>query len=114
MLKSSTTTDRVESLLRGMRPVHPGEILRFEYLEPLSISASALARALGVPPNRITSLVNETRAVTAETALLLAKYFRTSAELWLNLQRAYDLRTAQRDKGLAQKLAKVKPHSRAA
>jgi antitoxin HigA-1 len=113
MLKSSTITEGA-SLLRGMRPVHPGEVLRCEYLEPLALSASALARALGVPTNRVTALIHETRGMTAETALLLSKYFRTSAEFWLNMQRSFDLRTAEQNKQLTRKLAKVKPHKSAA
>jgi antitoxin HigA-1 len=97
-----------------MRPIHPGEILRHEYLQPLELSASELAQALGIPTNRITAVLNETRAVTAATALLLSRYFRTSAEFWLNLQRSYDLRTAERDRTLARRLAKVKPRKLAA
>lgn len=81
-----------------MRPIHPGEILQ-EELETLQLSARQLARALDVPPNRITSLLHQTRALTADTALRLARYFETSPEFWLNLQAAYDLRTAQRRHG---------------
>ena len=79
----------------GMRPIHPGEILSEEYLVPLELSASALARALGVPPNRVTEIVAGDRAVTAETALRLARCLRTTPEFWMNLQTAYDLRTAE-------------------
>src|SRR5689334_17481812 len=79
----------------GMRPIHPGEVLREEYLAPLDLSASALARALKVPPNRVTEILNEQRAVTAETALRLARCLGTSPEFWLNLQSAYDLRKAE-------------------
>jgi addiction module HigA family antidote len=79
----------------GMRPIHPGEVLREDFLVPLSLSASALARALRVPPNRVTGLLNETRAVTADTALRLARFFNTSAEFWLNLQSTYDLRSEE-------------------
>ncbi len=77
-----------------MRPVHPGEILREELLG-LGISATALAADLGVPANRITTILNGQRGVTADTALRLARYFGTTAQFWLNLQVACDLRTTQ-------------------
>jgi addiction module HigA family antidote len=77
-----------------MRPVHPGEVLLEDFLVPLRMSANALARLLRVPPNRISSIVKGRRAVTADTALRLARAFETSPELWLNLQQAYDLRVA--------------------
>lgn len=76
----------------------PGELLRSEFMEPLGLSANALARALHVPPNRITAILNGNRAITADTALRLARYFGTSAEFWLNLQSDYDLRLARREK----------------
>lgn len=85
----------------GMRPVHPGEILKAEVIEALGLSASALARALGVPTNRITALVNEERALTADTALRLARYLGGEPEFWLNLQSAYDLKIAARESGRA-------------
>jgi addiction module HigA family antidote len=84
-----------------MRPIHPGEILREEYLVPLALSANALAQVLGVPANRISGIVAGKRAVTADTALRLARAFKTSPEFWLNLQQAFDLRTAQRTVGPA-------------
>jgi addiction module HigA family antidote len=83
-----------------MRPIHPGEILREEYLVPLGMTANALAGALGVPANRITMLVREARGITADTALRLARYFGTTPELWLTLQAHYDLRVAERDVGV--------------
>ena len=79
----------------GMRPVHPGEILREEYMVPMGLSANALARALGVTPARINDIVRERRGVTADTALRLARYFGTDAPSWINLQTAYDLRVAE-------------------
>jgi addiction module HigA family antidote len=79
----------------GMRPIHPGEILREEFMAPLKLSASALARSLNVPPNRVTAIVNGERAVTAETAYRLALAFDTTPEFWLNLQTAYDLRSEE-------------------
>ncbi len=79
----------------GMRPIHPGEILKAEFMEPMELSASEIARALGVPPNRVTSIVNGERAVTAETAMRLSRAFDTTAEFWMNLQAAYDLRSEE-------------------
>ena len=76
--------------------VTPGEILKFEFMQPLGLSARALARSLGVPANRITEIVNGTRAISAETALLLGQRFGTSAELWMNLRTAHDLEEARR------------------
>lgn len=80
-------------------PIPPGEILYEEFLQPLGISMNALARDLDVPPNRISEIVNGKRAVTADTALRLSRYFGTGAELWLNLQTDYELRVARRDHG---------------
>jgi addiction module HigA family antidote len=74
----------------GMRPSHPGEVLREEFLNPLGISAHALAMGLQVPAPRINDIVRERRAVTADTALRLAKFFGTSAEFWTGLQADYD------------------------
>lgn len=79
----------------GMQPVHPGEILREDYLVPLSMTATALAKALNVPAPRINEIVRERRAVTADTAMRLARYFGGDARSWLNLQTAYDLRVAE-------------------
>lgn len=79
----------------GMRPVHPGEILREDYLKPLAMSAHALANALRVPAPRINDIVRERRAVTPDTALRLARYFGGDALSWLNLQVAHDLRRAE-------------------
>ncbi len=79
----------------GMRPVHPGEILREDYLKELGMSANALAKALNVPAPRVNDIVRERRGVTADTALRLARYFGSSPQFWLNLQAAYDLRVAE-------------------
>jgi addiction module HigA family antidote len=76
-----------------MRPVHPGEILREDYLVPLGMSAHALAVALGVPATRIHEIVNERRGISADTAERLARYFGGDAVSWLNLQATYDLKT---------------------
>lgn len=79
----------------GMRPVHPGEILREDYLVPLGLSANALAKALNVPAPRVNEVVRERRGVSADTAMRLARYFGGDARSWLNLQAAYDLRVAE-------------------
>jgi len=79
-------------------PIPPGEIL-VEELEALNLSAAELARALGVPTNRITGILNGQRAITADTALRLGHWFGTSAEFWLNLQKMYELRLAENEKG---------------
>ncbi len=84
----------------GMRPVHPGEILREDYLNVLGMSASALAKALSVPAPRVNDIVRERRGVSADTALRLARYFDTTPQFWLNLQMAYDLRLVEIDAGL--------------
>ena len=81
----------------GMRPVHPGEILREDYLVALGMSANALAKALNVPTPRINDIVRERRGITADTAMRLARYFGGDARSWLNLQAAYDLRVAEID-----------------
>ena len=79
----------------GMRPVHPGEVLREDYLAELGMSVNALAKALKVPTPRINDVVLERRGVSADTALRLARYFDTTPQFWLNLQLAYDLRLAE-------------------
>ena len=79
----------------GMRPVHPGEVLREDFLVPLGMSAHALAVALRVPPSRVSDIILERRAVSADTAMRLARYFGGDAQSWLNLQTAYDLRKAE-------------------
>src|SRR5580658_9979816 len=76
-------------------PIHPGEILREEYMKPHGLSQNALARALNVPPRRINEIVLEKRGISADTALRLARYFGTSAELWTGLQADYDLRVVR-------------------
>ena len=82
----------------GMRPVHPGEILRDE-LDALGLSANALSKALGVPVNRVTAILNGQRGVSADTALRLARYFGTSPQLCLNLQKTWELRRAEIESG---------------
>ena len=75
----------------GMKPVHPGEVLRDE-LDELGLSANALSKALGLPVNRVTMILNGQRGLSADTALRLARYFGTTPQLWLNLQKTWELR----------------------
>lgn len=76
-------------------PIHPGEILKEEFLVPHGLSANRLARAIGVAANRITGIVNGSRGITGETAILLARAFGTTPEFWINLQAHYDLEVAR-------------------
>jgi addiction module HigA family antidote len=85
MSRSSTTTKR------RLSPVHPGEILLEEFLKPLGVTQYRLAKGLSVPPRRINEIVHGVRAITADTALRLGRFFGTSERFWLNLQTAYDL-----------------------
>ena len=80
----------------GMRPIHPGEILREDYLKPLNMSANALAKALHVTPARINDIAREIRGVTPDTALRLAHYFGGDAQSWMALQQTYDLKIAEK------------------
>jgi addiction module HigA family antidote len=88
MSKSSTTTDRLP-------PIHPGEVLREDFMAPLGLSATALARHIGVPPNRITAILNGRRGVTGDTALRLGAAFATTPQFWLNLQSRWELESAR-------------------
>ena len=87
------------TLMNKMRPIHPGEILREEFLVPMGMSANALALELKVPAPRINDIVRERRAVTPDTALRLSCYFGTTPQFWLNLQSAYDLKMAEMKDG---------------
>lgn len=80
-------------------PVHPGEILREEFMLPLELSSHALARAIGVTPARVNDIANEKRGITADTALRLGRYFGTTPDIWINLQKRFELETARRDLG---------------
>jgi len=82
-------------ITNSMRPVHPGEVLREEFLEPLEMSANALSIRLRVPAPRVNDLVRERRGVSVDTALRLARFFNNTPEFWLNLQTAYDLKIAK-------------------
>lgn len=96
-----------------MRPIHPGEILREEFLVPMEMSANALAMELHVPAPRINDVVRERRGITPDTALRLARYFGTTPQFWLNLQSSFDLRKAEGE--LGKKIsAEVRPLRQAA
>ena len=92
---------------RSLDPIHPGEVLREEFLQPLAMTQYRLAKETNVPPRRINEIVLEQRGITADTALRLAKFFGTSEMFWLNLQAQYDL-DVQRER-LGASLAEVRP-----
>ena len=94
-------------MAKKLAPMHPGEVLREEFLLPLGLSAGAFAKACGVPRTRIERLSNEETGVTADTALRLSKVFGTSPQLWLNLQTDYDVQIATRKIG--KELEKIEP-----
>ena len=83
--------------MNDMRAIHPGEIIKEEYLEPLNMSANALAVALRVPAPRINDVIRQKRGLSIDTALRLAKYFNTTAQFWMNLQVSYDLKIAKQN-----------------
>jgi addiction module HigA family antidote len=99
-------------MAKKLAPMHPGEVLREEFLSPLDMSAGALAKACNVPRTRIERIASEETSITADTALRLSKAFGTTAEFWLNLQNAYDVRVAERL--IAGDLAKIEPVSKRA
>ena len=86
-------------MTKTLNPMHPGEVLREEFLAPLNMSAGALARACGLPRTRIERIASEQTGMTADTALRLGKALGTTAQLWLNLQNDYDIQIARRDLG---------------
>ena len=96
-LKSPTITNSPERKRhrRQRPPIHPGEMLREEFLVPMGLSSNALAISIGVPATRIGQIVNERRGISADTALRLGRYFHMSAEFWMNLQSRYDLESAR-------------------
>jgi addiction module HigA family antidote len=90
--------------VNNMRPVHPGEILREDFLIPLEMSVNALALALNVPATRLHEIVKERRGITADTAFRLSRYFDTTPEFWMNLQTAYDLKVLPTRKEIERKV----------
>jgi len=110
MSKSSTTTRKRRPArvpINGMRPIHPGEVLREEFLLPMEMSAHALAIALHVPAPRINDIVRERRAITADTAMRLGKFLGMSPEFWMGLQADYEMALAR--EAMKAKLETIKP-----
>lgn len=93
----------------GLPNIHPGEVLLEEFLKPMEISQNKIARAIGVPPRRINEIVQAKRAVTADTALRLAKYFGMSESFWMGLQADYDLENVRKD--LGKRLERISRHA---
>jgi antitoxin HigA-1 len=98
------------NMTKKLKPVHPGEILREEFMLPLVLSSNALARAVEVTPARINEIVRERRGITADTALRLARIFGTDVQSWVNLQAHYDIECAQAKVGRL--LTRIKPFQR--
>jgi addiction module HigA family antidote len=96
--------------MNGLRAIHPGEILREEYLEPMGLSASALAIALRLPAPRVNDIVRERRGISPDTALRLARFFGTSPQFWMNLQSGYELKVASAASGKRVQ-QEVRPHA---
>jgi antitoxin HigA-1 len=94
---------------RLMPPVHPGEVLREDFMKPLGLTVNRLALELHVPATRIGEIVHERRRITAETALRLARYFNTNAEFWLNLQNFFDLEVTRRSGKISEIERQVHP-----
>ena len=99
-------------MAKKLAPVHPGEILREEFLRPMDLSSYAVARAIGVPRTRIERLAREETPITADTALRLAKYFGTTAAFWMGLQAQHDIEKAEDD--LVKELRQIEPVQRPA
>ena len=96
-------------MAKKLKPIHPGEQLREEFMVPLELSSNSLARALGVTPARINEIVRGRRGISADTALRLARFFGTSHQFWLNLQARYDVQCAEDAAGAA--IARIKPRT---
>ncbi len=99
-------------MARKLPSIHPGEILREEFMKPLGLSSNALARALNVTPARINEIVREQRGISADTALRLARYFGTDVQSWMNLQTHYDIQCAEDAAGRA--IQRIAPRMNAA
>ena len=97
---------------KTMPPIHPGETLREDFLKPIGLTVNRLAMELFVPVTRVNDIVRGKRAITADTALRLARYFGTTPQFWMNLQANYDLERAQDDRG-AEIASRIRPHQAA-
>jgi addiction module HigA family antidote len=97
----------MKAIKNGMRPIHPGEVLREEFLVPMKLTAHALAIALHVPAPRINDIVRERRAVSADTAMRLARFFNMSPEFWMGLQADYEMALVRNQ--LAEELKSIRP-----
>jgi addiction module HigA family antidote len=93
--------------MHKLPPLHPGEVLREEFMEPLKLTAYTLAARIDVPRPRLERIIREKNGISADTALRLGAYFHTTPEFWLNLQSKFELETARREKGIAHKLHKI-------
>ncbi len=96
--------------MRDLPPIHPGEQLREEFLKPLGLTAYRLAKDIGVPVTRVQAILAERRGISGDTALRLGRYFRTSAEFWLNMQRDFELENAAIARGDRVEM-EIKPHA---
>lgn len=96
-----------KEIAETLPPMHPGEVLRDEFLLPLDLTAGRVAKACGVPRTRIERIVDEETGITGDTAARLARFFGTSAEFWMNLQSRFELQTVERDS--AKELEKITP-----
>src|SRR5438105_2971699 len=95
------------NMSKKLKPIHPGEYLREDFMKPLGLSSNALARALAVTPARINEILRERRSISADTALRLARFFSTDAQSWLNLQSHYDIQCAEDAGGKA--IKRIRP-----
>jgi addiction module HigA family antidote len=93
--KSSTTTRKARRVQRKIAPVHPGDVLREDFLKPVRMSVNRLAISLGVPATRMSEIVNGRRAITADTALRLARFLGTTPQFWMHMQAGYELEVAK-------------------
>ncbi len=100
-------TSSIRAMSKKRPAIHPGEVLREEFMQPLGLSSTALAKAIGVTPARVNEIAREKRGITADTALRLARYFGTDVKSWLNLQQQYDIDCAQ--DALGTTLMTIKP-----
>src|SRR5438874_13582441 len=106
-LKSWTIIDGNATMAKKLKPIHPGEHLREDFMVPFGVSNTALARSLGVPPARIIQIVRKRRGITADIALRLGRFFGTDAQSWLNLQSNYDIQCAEDSAG--QSIKRIRP-----